>query len=399
MSELEVKKNKNLIIWFWAPFMVFALITALLLFTRESRLLEWVLFAVVGTIAIFMRKPLVRLRTLFKFASWILTSAFLGLIVILTGPILVNRSVWNDEMESMPTEPVETQDGLISGLYNEDKSVRAFAAIPYATPPVGELRWKAPQPVQPWKGVRELKRFPNAAMQKKTPSILTNFINLRLGTSAFMDNFSIKHNEKISEDSLYLNVWSGAKSDQEKQPVLVYIHGGAFKNGSGSMDLYNGENMAKKGVIFVTINYRLGIFGFMAHPELTEESDYGASGNYGILDQIAALKWVKRNIAAFGGDPDNVTIAGESAGAGSVNILTASPLAKGLFNKAIAESGAFFDMERERTGGIYTQSWPKPNFTEMNSRSRLIKLLLAIYGRCPQRTYFVLLQTRRSPQL
>jgi para-nitrobenzyl esterase len=148
--------------------------------------------------------------------------------------------------------------------------------------------------------------------------------------------------EPISEDCLYLNVWSGAKASTEKRPVLVWVYGGGFNSGGSAVPIYDGEAMAQKGIVFVSINYRVGIFGFLAHPELSKESAISASGNYGLLDQIAALQWVKKNIAAFGGDPSNVTIAGQSAGSMSVNCLVASPLAKGLFNKAIAQSGASF---------------------------------------------------------
>src|SRR5439155_4054716 len=147
--------------------------------------------------------------------------------------------------------------------------------------------------------------------------------------------------EPISEDCLYLNVWSGAKSATEKRPVLVWIYGGGFQSGGTAVPIYDGEAMAKKGIVFVSINYRVGVFGFFAHPELTKESPNHASGNYGLMDQIAALQWVQKNIAAFGGDTNNVTIAGQSAGSMSVNCLVASPLAKGLFQKAIARSGAF----------------------------------------------------------
>ena len=158
--------------------------------------------------------------------------------------------------------------------------------------------------------------------------------------------------EPLSEDCLYLNIWTAAKSTGEKRPVMVWIHGGAFTGGSGTVPLYNGEEMAKKGVVFITINYRLGIFGFFAHPELSAESPYKVSGNYGILDQIEALKWISKNIEAFGGDPGNVTIAGQSAGAFSVNALVVSPLAKGLFHRAIAQSGGMFPRGQSLVQGL-----------------------------------------------
>lgn len=349
INPINFPGKKRAFIHFWIPLTILTFITIFAQLIQENRLLGWILAVVLIVVTIAWRKTLLRMKIFPRIACWILITALLFLTIIRTGPIMQNKPVFAGSGEFVSTETIETQDGLVSGLYNEDKSVRVFAGIPYAAPPVGDLRWKAPQPVQPWDGVLHLDHFSNSAIQSRTPNFVKSYISLRLGTSEFIDNFGIENNEKTSEDSLYLNVWSSAKSDDDKQPVIVFIHGGSYKNGSGSMDLYNGENMAKKGVVFVTINYRLGIFGFMANPALTQESDYNASGNYGILDQIAALKWVKNNIEAFGGDPDNVTIAGESAGSGSVNILSASPLANGLFDKAIGESGAAFDTEEGTT--------------------------------------------------
>lgn len=223
---------------------------------------------------------------------------------------------------------VKTDAGLVSGTVKDD--IHVFKGIPFAAPPVGDLRWKAPQPVQHWTGVKVCDKFSASPMQASPAPF-----------SMWTEEFLIPK-EPIGEDCLYLNVWSGAKSSKEKRAVLVWIYGGGFQSGGSACPIYDGEAMAKKGVVFVSINYRVGVFGFFAHPELTKESGYNASGNYGIMDQIAALKWVQKNIAAFGGDPKNVTIAGQSAGAMSVNCLVASPLAKDLFQKAIAESGASF---------------------------------------------------------
>jgi para-nitrobenzyl esterase len=234
------------------------------------------------------------------------------------------------KMEIIDVNSVKTQAGTISGKTSDDQIVKIFMGVPFAAPPIGDLRWNAPQPVALWEGVRSCIDAPASAMQAPPKPFMC-------WSKEFM-----ALEEPLSEDCLYLNVWSMAKSVQEKLPVMVWIHGGAFTSGSGTVPLYDGEGMARKGVVFVTINYRLGIFGFLAHPELSAESDLNTSGNYGILDQIAALKWVKENIAAFGGDPNNVTIAGQSAGSFSVNILVVSPLAKGLFHKAIAQSGGMF---------------------------------------------------------
>lgn len=225
---------------------------------------------------------------------------------------------------------VKTGEGTVSGTVNAGGDVHIFKGIPFAAPPVGDLRWKAPQPVQPWNGVKKCDAFGASPMQA-TPAPF----------SMWSEEFLIRK-APISEDCLYLNVWTNAKTNNAKLPVLVWIYGGGFQSGGSNVPIYDGEAMAKKGIVFVSINYRVGIFGFFAHPALTKESPHHASGNYGIQDQVAALKWVQKNIAAFGGDPDNVTIAGQSAGSMSVNCLVASPLAKGLFNKAIAESGASF---------------------------------------------------------
>lgn len=220
---------------------------------------------------------------------------------------------------------VNTANGKVEGYTKE--GLRIFKGIPFAASPVGELRWKAPQAVQNWEGIKKCTEFSASPIQNKPTSFY-----------AWTEEFIAKP-EPLSEDCLYLNVWTTAKSPKDKQPVMVWIYGGGLSSGSANCDIYDGEEMAKKGVVFVSINYRVGILGFMAHPELSKESGYGSSGNYGILDQIAALKWVQKNIAVFGGDPSNVTIAGQSAGAFSVNALIATPLSKGLFHKAIPQSG------------------------------------------------------------
>jgi para-nitrobenzyl esterase len=225
---------------------------------------------------------------------------------------------------------VKVNSGIISGKTSDDQAVKIFMGVPFAAPPVGDLRWKAPQPVAAWEGVRACVTPPASAIQSPPKPFMC-------WSKEFMAPES-----PLSEDCLYLNVWTTAKTAQDKLPVMVWIHGGAFTGGSGTVPLYDGEAMSRKGVVFVTINYRLGILGFLAHPELSAESELKTSGNYGILDQIAALKWVKENIAALGGDPNNVTIDGQSAGAFSVNMLVVSPLAKGLFQKAIAQSGGMF---------------------------------------------------------
>jgi para-nitrobenzyl esterase len=212
---------------------------------------------------------------------------------------------------------VATAAGDVRGVAGD---VLVFRGIPYAAPPVGDLRWRPPQPVVPWQGVREATEFSASCPQPDRP------------------DRRLPEIRNTDEDCLYLNVWTPGLAPA-KRPVMVWIHGGGMTIGSGSSGIYDGSNLVERGVVLVTINYRLGVLGFLAHPELSAESPDKVSGNYGILDQVAALQWVQRNVAAFGGDPDNVTIFGESAGAVSVGCLLAAPAAKGLFHRAILESG------------------------------------------------------------
>jgi para-nitrobenzyl esterase len=217
---------------------------------------------------------------------------------------------------------VKTANGVVEGTGIQSSGVRIFRGIPFGAPPTGDLRWKEPQAVPAWTGVRQATQFGPRCMQAPI-----------FGDMGFRSN-------GMSEDCLYLNVWTPAKSGKERMPVMVYFYGGGFVAGDGSEPRYDGESMARKGIVTVTVNYRLGVFGFLAHPDLTRESSHHASGNYGLLDQYAALRWVRRNIAAFGGDPDRVTIAGESAGSISVSAQMVSPLSKNLFAGAIGESGS-----------------------------------------------------------
>ena len=221
--------------------------------------------------------------------------------------------------------PLKTTGGLVSGK-RVDEQVRVYKGIPFAAPPVGKLRWQPPRPAARWSGVRACTEFSPICPQLPYPE----------GSVYSMAP------QPQSEDCLYLNVWTAAGRADEKRPVMVWIHGGALTRGAGSIPAYDGTSLARKGVVLVTINYRLGPFGYLSHPALSEESPHGASGNYGVLDQIAALEWVRDNIAAFGGDPDCVTIFGESAGSWSVCALVATPLAKGLFHRAIGQSGGCF---------------------------------------------------------
>lgn len=221
-------------------------------------------------------------------------------------------------------QSIRVDGGFISGAIED--GVRVFKGIPFAAPPIGDLRWKPPHPVEDWDGVRECTEF---GFQCPQPDYSRS-------------SFYWREPYPQSEDCLTLNIWTTDSDSRANRPVMVWIHGGGLARGFSGDQRFNGASLAKKGVVLVTINYRLGPLGYLAHPELTEESEHGSSGNYGVLDQIAALKWVQRNIPAFGGDPDRVTIFGESAGSWSVNTLVATPLAEGLFHRAIGESGASF---------------------------------------------------------
>lgn len=258
-----------------------------------------------------------------------------SILVVLVGLLLTGTVA----AEASDANTVKIANGWLEGTLNLDTGVRAFKGIPFAQPPVGDLRWRPPQPPRDWSGVRAANKFGPRAMQRPI-----------FGDMAF-------RSDGVSEDCLYLNVWTPAPSGKPRLPVLVYFYGGGFQAGDGSEGRYDGESMARRGIVAVTVNYRLNVFGFFSHPELTRESPHHASGNYGLLDQYAALQWVRRNIAAFGGDPGHVTIAGESAGSISVSALMASPLSKKLFARAIGESGSLLGTltpvplrEAEQTG-------------------------------------------------
>nr|WP_162053365.1 carboxylesterase family protein [Pontibacter pamirensis] len=256
------------------------------------------------------------------------------ILMLLSGQAMPEASAQTKKAKTSQGKQAATQAKTVNGIVEgttEQSGIRAFKGVPFAAPPVGDLRWREPQPVQNWQGVRQAKQFGPRAMQLPV-----------FGDMGF-------RSDGMSEDALYLNVWTPAKSENERLPVLVYFYGGGFVAGDGSEARYDGESMAQKGIVAVTVNYRLGAFGFFAHPELTKESPHNSSGNYGYMDQNAALRWVQQNIAAFGGDPSKVTIAGESAGSISVSAQMASPLSKGLIARAIGESGALVNSSLDPT--------------------------------------------------
>jgi para-nitrobenzyl esterase len=260
---------------------------------------------------------------------------------------------------SAQNDIVETKYGRVEG-YSEE-NIRIYKGIPFAAPPVGNLRWKAPQPPSSWNGVKKCVAFSASPVQTKPVPYL-----------CWSKEF-IAPPAPLSEDCLYLNIWTGAASPKEKRPVFVWIHGGGFISGSTACAVYDGKAYAKNGIVFVSIGYRVGVFGFMAHPELTKEGN-GSSGNYGLMDQAAALKWVKENIAAFGGDPDNVTVGGQSAGSISIYCQIASSSSRGLFKRAIGESGGIFGFynvesltEGEKTGAALQEKLHAKNIEALRA--------------------------------
>ncbi|MGX8693114.1 MAG: carboxylesterase/lipase family protein [Clostridia bacterium] len=314
-------------------FVLAALVMLALLELGKYTLAGWALTALllVGFLLLVPRLS----SKLLRFAAWLGMLALFALILKLSTPPY--RAIPAVEGKNPAvTEVVTVAQGKLTGLVNAEGSVEVYAGVPYAKPPVGELRWREPQEPEPWEGVRACDAFAPMSMQQ-THSALYNTLYRLIGYHEFRFSLDDSFREPVSEDSLYLNIWKPA-GEQEKLPVIFFIHGGSLMTGQPSYTDYNGEALAKKGVIMITFGYRLGVFGYFADEALAAESPNGTTGNYGLLDQIAALRWVHDNIAAFGGDPDNITVAGESAGASSVNAICCSPLTEGLFRRAIAES-------------------------------------------------------------
>ncbi|MBP5209695.1 MAG: carboxylesterase family protein [Clostridia bacterium] len=283
----------------------------------------------------------VYVRFLTRRAWFVRAGAWVGWIVVFAVVVAVTwppvRAVPAVEHKNPDkTGVIALSDGQVRGVMSEDGRVEVYAGIPYAKPPVGELRWREPQDPDPWEGVLEADHFGPMSMQPTNLPLYDSLVQI-VGYHDFRISLSDNSRAPVSEDSLYLNVWKPA-GDAAGLPVLVYVHGGSLKTGQTWYGDYNGESLARRGVVVVNFAYRLGVFGYLATEELAAESPYGTTGNYGLLDQIKALEWVRDNIAAFGGDPANVTLAGESAGAASVSALCTSPLAAGLFERVVLES-------------------------------------------------------------
>ncbi|MGC4938671.1 carboxylesterase/lipase family protein [Kribbella sp. DT2] len=317
------------------PFVALAAIAVVLAWLNRSPWWAWLLLATLLAALVTTARWWLRGRAVLKVGAWLLAAALVSAAAVLAYPPPQNRLAGGTEPR--PSALVATREGPVRGVSNDARTVEIFAGIPYAQPPVGDLRWRAPRPPAPRSDVLTADRFSDVPVQGTSTFVtraLSRVVEVPL-EKTLLNPFP------VSEDSLTLNLWRSANLRSPKLPVLVYIPGGGFATGSGALPLYDGEALAASGeVLTVTLNYRLGVLGFLAHPELAAESEEGASGNYGILDQLAALRWIQQNVAAFGGDPDRVTIAGESAGGESVCILGATRLAKGLVDGIIGASGA-----------------------------------------------------------
>ena len=329
------EKTKTRGIGFWALLILTGLVFAALLELNKNTLAAWGLCAMLlAGWALLRRKALRGKGFLLRLAAFAVLLALLTAVLLLVGrPYKLRPAV---EKSGGETGVVTLRDGQVRGVLTKDGAVEVYTGIPYAKPPVGELRWRAPEDPEPWEGVRDCSQFAPMAMQPRDSEIygsLSHIVGFHDYKLSLADNFR----DAVSEDALYLNLWKPA-GEAKKLPVLVYIHGGALKTGQPWYADYRGEGLARKGVLVVNFGYRLGVFGFLATGELAAEATHGSTGNYGLMDQIKALEWVRDNIAAFGGDPDNVTIAGESAGSVCVSALCTSPEAAGLFRRAIMES-------------------------------------------------------------
>ena len=335
MNGKAEKKQTRVIMW-----IILLIIIALLFFATlelgKHTLPGWILGAIV-TVGFFF----VWTKVLSSSVWWARCIGWAGLIAWYAIALIISRP----PVKAVPavrgksagiTDVIHTKLGDLTGVLTEDGKVEVYAGIPYAEPPVGDLRWKEPQPAKPWNGVLTADHFAPMSMQARSSTIYNSVAQI-VGYHDYKFTFEDNYLEPLSEDSLYLNIWKPA-GDVSKLPVLVYIHGGALQTGQPWYQDYSGLGLAHEGIIVVNMGYRLGIFGFFADPALAAESPNGTTGNYGLLDQIMALQWVRDNLAAFGGDPDNVTIAGESAGSACVSALSTSPLAKGLFRRVVGES-------------------------------------------------------------
>ena len=334
-----MKKKNHLLFWILFP-IGWTLIAALLVFYFDlaNGPLVFFISELVLLVAFFTVRVLFRNRKfIFRLFTWVgflsLTVAFISF----SQPTVIKKSAAYYSNPEVIAEPLNLNEGKVKGIYNKDKTVQIYAGIPYAK----AERWKFPK-AYTWEGIRDSSYFGPRNMQPDKSPVIGSLVDI-YSEKGWHPNYQMQPLQEKSEDGLYLNIWR-PNTTQTDLPILVYIHGGSLTTGSGSSESYNGESIAKTGVIMITIQYRLNIFGYFAHPDLKvealEEEGHATTGNYGLLDQIFALKWINENAANFGGDKNNITIAGESAGSSSVSAICASPLAKNLFKRAIGESSS-----------------------------------------------------------
>lgn len=328
-----MKKSKKGLLW-WIVYALMALVLLAILELGKHTILGWALtLAALICFALLNRKKLRSSRRLVRLGTWcVFFLVFAGILWISWPPVRAVPAV--EGKNGGKTEIVRVAQGDLTGISTADGQVEVFAGVPYAKPPVGELRWQPPQPAEPWEGVLAADHFAPMSMQATNLPIYDSLAQI-IGYHDYRISLTDNFRAPVSEDSLYLNIWKPA-GNEENLPVLVYIHGGSLQTGQPWYGDYSGESLARDGVIVVNMGYRLGIFGFFADADLLAAD--GTTGNYGLMDQIMALRWVQENIAAFGGDPGNVTLAGESAGSACVTALCTSPLARGLFRRAVGES-------------------------------------------------------------
>lgn len=336
---------------------ILTLIYIVVLELSKNMLIGWLIAVFAAIASIITRHSLSSKGQLSTRTTFIVWCAFLGILIgnyVFTAPSYKNVPAVANKNPDI-TSVIHVKQGDLTGVYNEDHSVKVYAGIPYAKPPVGELRFKEPQAPESWEGVRACDEFGPMAMQSRSNTMFDSLSHI-LGWHDYQIKFGDEYLEAMSEDCLYLNVFAPETTDEEPLPVIFYIHGGSLTTGQSSYTEYRGEDLAKRGVIVVNFAYRLGVFGYYAADDLKAESSNQTTGNYGLLDQIAALNWVRENIASFGGDPNQITIAGESAGSSSVNALCVSPLTEGLFNYAIAESSGILAYQPFHTFRSYEEA-------------------------------------------
>ena len=335
MKERNKRRQPGKILW-RVLLVLAAIFMMIVLELGKHTVPGWILaaFAIVG-FALLRSRGLVRSGRLVRLASWGALCVVFALILWISWPPVRSVPAIRGKNGGI-TDVIHLSQGDLTGVYTEDKKVEVYVGIPYAKPPVGERRWREPEPADPWEGILAADHFAPMSMQTQNLPIYSSLAQI-IGYHDYRISLTDNWRAPVSEDSLYLNIWKPA-GDVKKLPVLVYVHGGSLQTGQPWYEDYSGASLARDGVVVVNMGYRLGIFGFFADRELAGESPNGTTGNYGLLDQIMALRWVQENIEAFGGDPDNVTLAGESAGSACVTALCTSPLAKGLFRRVVGES-------------------------------------------------------------